>query len=27
LNKINQGLKTIKDNGKLQEIHNKYFGQ
>lgn len=27
LNQINQGLKTIKENGKLQEIHNKYFGQ
>jgi len=25
--KINQGLKTIKDNGKLKEIHTKYFGQ
>lgn len=27
LNKINQGLKTIKDNGKLQEIHKKYFNE
>ncbi|MFY0543176.1 basic amino acid ABC transporter substrate-binding protein [Brevibacillus sp. H7] len=27
LNKINQGLKTIKDNGKLQEIYKQYFGQ
>ncbi len=27
LNKINQGLKTIKDNGKLQEIHKQYFGE
>jgi polar amino acid transport system substrate-binding protein len=27
LNKVNQGLKTIKENGKLQEIYNKYFGQ
>lgn len=27
LNKVNQGLKTIKENGKLQEIHDKYFGK
>jgi polar amino acid transport system substrate-binding protein len=27
LNKINQGLKTIKENGKLKEINEKYFGQ
>ncbi|MGD8190267.1 basic amino acid ABC transporter substrate-binding protein [Brevibacillus ginsengisoli] len=27
LNKINQGLKTIKDNGKLKEIHKKYFNE
>lgn len=27
LNKINQGLKTIKENGKLKEINDKYFGQ
>lgn len=27
LNKINQGLKTIKENGKLQEIHKKYFNE
>jgi glutamine transport system substrate-binding protein len=27
LNKINQGLKAIKDSGKLQEIHAKYFGK
>ncbi|MGQ7277818.1 basic amino acid ABC transporter substrate-binding protein [Brevibacillus thermoruber] len=26
LNKINAGLKTIKENGKLQEIYNRYFG-
>lgn len=26
LEKINQGLKTIKENGKLQEIHKQYFG-
>jgi glutamine transport system substrate-binding protein len=27
LNKINEGLKKIKENGKLQEIYNRYFGQ
>lgn len=27
LNKINQGLKTIKENGKLKELSDKYFGQ
>jgi polar amino acid transport system substrate-binding protein len=27
LGKINQGLKTIKENGKLQEIYGKYFQQ
>lgn len=27
LNKINQGLKTIQDNGKLKEIHKKYFNE
>lgn len=26
LNKINEGLKKIKENGKLQEIYNQYFG-
>jgi len=26
LNKINDGLKKIKENGKLQEIYNQYFG-
>lgn len=26
LNKVNQGLKTIQENGKLKEIHTKYFG-
>ncbi|WP_139491173.1 basic amino acid ABC transporter substrate-binding protein [Brevibacillus dissolubilis] len=27
LTKLNQGLKIIKENGKLQEIHDKYFKQ
>lgn len=27
LDKINQGMKTIKENGKLKEINDKYFGQ
>ena len=27
MNKINQGLKTIQDNGKLKEIHKKYFNE
>jgi glutamine transport system substrate-binding protein len=27
LNKVNEGLKKIKENGKLQEIYNQYFGQ
>jgi len=27
LNKINEGLKKIKENGKLQEIHKQYFGE
>jgi len=27
LAKINEGLKTIKENGKLKEIHAKYFGE
>jgi len=27
LNKINQGLKTIQENGKLKEIYGKYFSQ
>lgn len=26
LSKLNQGLKTIKENGKLKEIYNNYFG-
>lgn len=27
INKINQGLKTIKDNGKLEQIRSQYFGK
>lgn len=27
LNKINDGLKKIKENGKLQEIYNQYFNK
>ncbi|MFG0214983.1 transporter substrate-binding domain-containing protein, partial [Brevibacillus porteri] len=26
MNKINDGLKKIKENGKLQEIYTQYFG-
>ena len=27
LDKINEGLKKVKENGKFDEIHNKYFGE